>query len=213
MVKALFIGIPIAYLIGSISFAYLAGKLLRGIDLREFGSGNLGSTNTIRVLGKGPGIIVQILDILKGVIPVYLITRLGTDSGISGESLVILQISAGMTAILGHIYTLFLKFQGGKGVNTTAGVFLYLAPGPILIAALVFLAVFYTTRYVSLGSILAALSLPLILVIQKYGFSSNISPTLIGFSVLIALLVIAKHKSNIERLLAGTENKFEKKAE
>jgi glycerol-3-phosphate acyltransferase PlsY len=118
-----------------------------------------------------------------------------------------------MTAILGHIYTLFLKFQGGKGVNTTAGVFLYLAPGPILIAALVFIAVFYTTRYVSLGSILAAISLPLIMVIQKYGFSSNISPTLIGFSVFIALLVIAKHKSNIERLLAGTENKFEKKAE
>lgn len=212
MLKALLIGIPIAYLIGSISFAYLAGRLLKGIDLREFGSGNLGSTNTIRVLGKGPGIIVQVLDILKGVIPVYLITQLGTDSGITGESLVILQISAGMTAILGHIYTLFLKFQGGKGVNTTAGVFLYLAPGPILIAALVFIAVFYTTRYVSLGSIMAALSLPLILVTQKYGFSSNISPTLIGFSVLIALLVIAKHKSNIERLLAGTENKFEKKA-
>lgn len=213
MLKALLIGIPIAYLIGSISFAYLAGKLLRGIDLRQFGSGNLGSTNTIRVLGKGPGIIVQILDILKGVIPVYLITRLGTDYGITGESLVILQVSAGMTAILGHIYTLFLNFQGGKGVNTTAGVFLYLAPGPILIAALVFITVFYTTRYVSLGSILAAFSLPLIMVIQKYGFSSNISPTLIGFSALIALLVIAKHKSNIERLLAGTENKFEKKAE
>jgi glycerol-3-phosphate acyltransferase PlsY len=213
MFKVFLIGIPISYLIGSISFAYLTGKLLKGIDLREFGSGNLGSTNTIRILGKGPGIVVQILDILKGFIPVYLITQLGRAYGVTGESLVILQISAGMTAILGHIYTLFLNFQGGKGVNTAAGVFLYLAPGPIIIAALVFLMVFYTTRYVSLGSILAAISLPLIMVIQKYGFSCNISPTLLGFSSLISLLIIAKHKSNIKRLLAGTENKFEKKAE
>ncbi len=210
MLKALAIGIPSAYFIGSISFAYLAGKLLKGIDLREHGSGNLGSTKTIRVLGKGPGTVVQLLDILKGSGPVYLITLLGKAYGVTGESLVLLQILAGLTAILGHIYTLFLNFRGGKGVNTTFGVFLYLAPLQVLLAVLVFLIVFIATRYVSLGSILAAISLPLIMTVEKYGLSRSVSPTLLGFSVLTALLVIATHKSNIERLLAGTENKFEK---
>lgn len=213
MLKALIIGIPSAYLIGSVSFAYLAGKLLKGVDLRDFGSGNLGSTNTIRVLGKWPGMAVQVLDILKGVVSVYLIRRLGEVYGVEGEPLVILQILAGFTVILGHIYTLFLKFKGGKGVNTTLGVFLYLAPGQILIAVAVFLVVFITTRYVSLGSVLAAISFPIIIAIEKYGLSHDISPTLFGFSILIAILITAKHKSNIERLLAGTESKFGKKTE
>ena len=211
MLKALLIGIPSAYIIGSVSFAYLAGKLLKGVDLRDFGSGNLGSTNTVRVLGKWPGIVVQVLDILKGVVPVYLMKRLGEVYGVVGEPLVILQILAGFTVILGHIYTLFLQFKGGKGVNTTLGVFLYLAPGQILIAVVIFLVVLFTTRYVSLGSVLAAISFPIIIAIEKYGLSHNISSTLFAFSILIAVLITAKHKSNIERLLAVTENKHGKK--
>lgn len=211
MFKALAFSIPIAYLIGSISFAYLTGKLLKGIDLREHGSGNLGSTNTIRILGKGPGFVVQILDIIKGAFAVYIGTRLAGVYGVSGESLVLLQVFAGLAVILGHIYTLFLNFRGGKGVNTTLGVFLYLAPRQVLMVLLIFLAVFYTTRYVSLGSIVAAISLPIIMAIEKYVFSYHISSTLFVFTVLIAVLVIVKHKPNIQRLLAGTENKFEKK--
>ncbi len=191
-----------AYLIGSISFGYLAGRILRGIDLREHGSRNLGATNVRRILGNGPGIAVLALDIGKGTLAVTLAHWLG------GEGLA--EILAGAAVISGHIFTVFHGFRGGKGIATGLGVFLYLTPIPILISFGVWLAAFLWTKYISLGSILAAAALPAAILSQKYVFHQEVSGLMIGLVFLISGLVIIKHRANIHRLIAGTEPKFQK---
>jgi len=190
-----------AYLIGSVSFSYLAGRLLRGIDLRQHGSGNLGASNTFRVLGRGPGVMVLALDTLKG----YLALAL---AGYLSFGNLTVEVLAGLAVILGHIFTLFHGFRGGKGVATGLGVFLYLVPQGVLAALVVFLAVFLSSGYVSLGSITAALTLPLVLFIQRYIFGRSIPGLILAFATLTAFVIIFKHASNIRRLLAGTENRF-----
>ncbi len=184
----------VAYILGSIPNALWIGKVFKGIDVREHGSKNTGSTNAARVLGAKLGILTLILDISKGVIPTLIATML-LDSSIS-------VILVGICAILGHSFSIFMKFKGGKAVATTVGVFIVLVPGAILLAAVIFFLVFGITRYVSLSSMIGAISLPIWIVL----FYKNIPLTIFG--IIIAILIIVRHKSNIQRLLNGTESKF-----
>lgn len=184
----------VAYILGSIPNALWIGKVFKGIDVREHGSKNTGSTNAARVLGAKLGILTLILDISKGAIPTLIATML-LDSSIS-------VILVGICAILGHSFSIFMKFKGGKAVATTVGVFIVLVPGAILLAAVIFFLVFGITRYVSLSSMIGAISLPIWIII----FYKNIPLTIFG--IIIAVLIIVRHKSNIQRLLNGTESKF-----
>ncbi|MEA1973478.1 MAG: glycerol-3-phosphate 1-O-acyltransferase PlsY [Candidatus Cloacimonadota bacterium] len=195
-----------SYLIGSIPTSFIFGKLVKGIDIRDFGSGNVGATNALRVLGTKIGIITLIIDIAKGFITVFLGKIVLEKFGIS-NNIELLTISIAFAAIIGHIFTIYLKFKGGKGVATSAGVFIALTPIPILFALIIFLVTVVITRYVSLGSILGAISLfivELIINIQM-GFSQKYY---LAFVSLVALFIVIKHKANIGRLLAGNENKI-----
>ena len=184
----------VAYILGSIPNALWIGKVFKGIDVREHGSKNTGSTNAARVLGAKLGILTLILDISKGAIPTLIATML-LDSSIN-------VILVGICAILGHSFSIFMKFKGGKAVATTVGVFIVLVPGAILLAAVIFFLVFGITRYVSLSSMIGAISLPIWIIL----FYKNIPLTIFG--IIIAILIIVRHKSNIQRLLNGTESKF-----
>lgn len=196
------VGVLIAYLAGSIPSAYLAGKL-RGVDLRKHGSGNLGATNVVRVLGPKIGAAVFIADLMKGFLPVYFLP-LYTET-LRPE---LWALVYGAAAILGHVKPIFLLGKGGgKGVATASGVFLALAFKPMLIAEVVWITVFYFTRYVSLASLLGAAVLPIaILVLSR----EPQSPVFIA-SVIIALFVFWTHRANIGRLRRGQEHKFVKK--
>lgn len=194
-----------SYLIGSFPTAIIAGKILKKIDIRDHGSGNAGATNVFRILGWKAGIVVLIIDIFKGFASVWWISDL---YDASPEIKIYIQILAGLAAICGHIWTIFAKFRGGKGVGTAAGVFLGLQPGPVLICLLVFVGVVYKTRFVSLGSMIAAILLPIILLIEKIILDQLIQLPMIILSILLALLIIIMHKDNISRLIDGTENKL-----
>ncbi|HHW07363.1 MAG TPA: glycerol-3-phosphate 1-O-acyltransferase PlsY [Clostridia bacterium] len=188
----------IGYFIGSIPIGYLVVRKLYNIDIRRYGSGNIGFTNVFRTAGWGPGIIVLVGDILKGVIAVLVGRWLG------GETAGML---GGLAAIAGHNWSLFLKFSGGRGVATGAGVFLALAPKVIGIAALIWLITIALTRYVSLGSILGAVSVPILILIFHESW------LLFIFGLLAAVFVIYRHRPNIKRLLNGTEYKFGEKVQ
>lgn len=198
-----------AYALGSISFSYLAGKLLKGIDLRQHGSGNLGASNVFRTLGRWPGIMVLLLDILKGYLAVCIAYGVGQEASFGNRELAVLGVLAGLAAILGHIFTLYHDFRGGKGIATSLGVFIYLTPIPIIISFGVWLMVFLSTRYISLGSIAAAVTLPLVLLTQKYIFRQDVSGVFLVFGFFTSVVLIIKHTSNIQRLIAGKEHKFE----
>lgn len=191
-----------AFLLGSIPTGYLVARA-KGIDIRQHGSGNIGATNVFRTLGKPLGVLVFVIDALKGFAAVWLASRLGSGSDWSG-------IIAAVAAIAGHNYTPWLGFKGGKGIATSAGVLIALMPWAVLAIALVWFAVFFATRYVSLASISAAAALPAAVgALWFYGCGG--SAPLLGFSVLIAALAIWRHRSNIERLMAGTEHRFDRK--
>ncbi len=195
--------ILIAYVLGNIPNALWVGKTFKNIDVREHGSKNTGSTNAARVLGPKLGIFTLILDILKGALPTYLGIVLGADlltrmTGIDKLDVIVI----GMAAILGHTFSLFLKFKGGKAVATTLGVFLVLVPYAILILLVVFFVIFGLTKYVSLASIVSAVALP----ITVYLTTRHIPLTILG--IIIGLLVIIRHKENIKRLINGTESKL-----
>jgi glycerol-3-phosphate acyltransferase PlsY len=195
-------GVLIAYLAGSIPSAYLAGRL-RGVDLRKHGSGNLGATNVVRVLGPRIGAIVFIADLLKGFLPVYFLP-LYTET-LRPE---LLALVYGTAAIFGHVKPIFLLGKGGgKGVATASGVFLALAFVPMLIAEVVWIAVFYFTRYVSLASLVGAAVLPIAILVL---YREPQSPVFIA-SVIIALFVFWTHRANIGRLRRGEEHRFVKK--
>lgn len=183
-----------AYLLGSLPNGLILGRLLWNIDLREHGSHNIGATNAWRTLGKGPGFLVFFLDMLKGLLAVWL-----------GEMLVgtpLVMILCGVLAIVGHSLSLFLRFHGGKGVATGLGVILMLMPKVTGIVFLVWLLLVLATRYVSLGSIVAAALVPVLALVFGY-------PALyVVFGVLAAALIIVRHRSNITRLLNGTENRI-----
>jgi len=196
----------IGYLFGSFPTAIIAGKMLRKIDIREYGSGNAGATNVFRVLGWKAGVTVLLIDMLKGFIPVFWLAPL--IYGTTGEYLVYYQILAAVGAIAGHVWTIFAGFKGGKGVGTSAGVFLGLAPWPLTIALVVFIIVVALTRYVSLGSLLAALTFLVMLLIQKYVWSMQIPDVLVYLGTAVVILIWYAHRTNIKRLLQGTENKI-----
>lgn len=189
----------VGYFLGSVSFAALIAKQ-HGVDIFKEGSGNPGATNVKRVVGKKAGNTVFFLDFLKGMVAALLPLLL-----VSSEHRELLSICALIGAIAGHSFSIFLKFRGGKGVATTMGGFLALAPWVLLIGAVVWVVVFYSLRYVSLASMLFGLSLPV------SSFALGESYWVLGFCVLIACLLIVLHRSNIVRLLNGTENRSVKK--
>lgn len=183
-----------SFLLGSIPFGYVVGRL-KGVDVRMYGSGNIGATNVSRVLGKKYGAFVLLLDALKGAIPVLLVKFLGFS--------VEYQILLGFFAVLGHCFSPFLRFKGGKGVATGLGAFLAVSLKVTLIVVVVFLLVFFLTRYVSLSSIVAAVSYPLL-----FRFIENSSRVSFILVSITALVIVGKHYSNILRLLKGEEKRF-----
>ncbi len=199
------LGILISYLIGSIPTAYIFGRVLKGIDIRKFGSGNVGATNALRVLGKPAGIAVLVLDILKGFVVVFFLGNIivARITGIPDD--ITTRLLLGLSCICGHNWTIFLKLKGGKGMATTLGVLLGLTvkvAGLKLIFALViltWLVVFIITRIVSLASILSGITLPV------YMFLFKQPRILICSSVLLSMFIILRHKSNLKRIFEGKE--------
>lgn len=197
LLNALFI--LIAYLLGSIPFGYLFTKRATGKNILESGSGNIGSTNVERIAGKNISLLTQLCDMLKGLLPVAAILILQYNSIISLDKFLVYYVA--FASIVGHDFSVFLKFKGGKGVNTTLGASILLTPFAVLISVLVYFLVKWRTNYVSLGSICLAISLPLISLLLQ-----NLS---LSFYYLLAasLLIIVMHIPNIRRLIQGTENR------
>jgi glycerol-3-phosphate acyltransferase PlsY len=196
------LALALAYVSGSLPFAYIAGAI-KGVDLRKQGSGNLGATNVFRVLGWKIGVVVFLLDALKGALPVLMLPL--RIEGATNPTL--WAIACGVAAIAGHVRPVFLKFRkGGKGVATAAGVFFALAPVPMAITFAVFVAVVLATGYVSLGSLISAILLPTLLLIAQ----GAESPLFI-VSVIVATFVFWTHRANISRLRRGEEHRFGKR--
>ena len=191
----------VAYVAGATPFGYLAGRM-RGLDIRQHGSGNIGATNVLRVLGKPVGITVLVLDMLKGLLPV-LLSRWVSDSSA-------IHIATAIAAILGHNYTFWLGFKGGKGIATTAGAILPILPWGLLAAVAGWIVVLLVTRYVSVASIAAALIIPIALGCETW-ITGRWNAAVFGFGLFVCLLAIWKHRGNIARLRRGEENRFGKK--
>jgi glycerol-3-phosphate acyltransferase PlsY len=211
MLLPILIAVAVGYLLGSLPFGYLVARA-KGVSIFEVGSKSSGATNVLRVLGKGPGYLVFFLDVLKGAAATLLAVLLIRNENshelafaINGYYLVAIVGLVG--AIIGHSFSCFIKFRGGKGVATATGGFLVLLPIATLIAGAMWIVVFYAFRYVSLASIIAAITLP------AAAFFLRVPPFLQWFALFIAVLVIIRHRANIVRLLNGTENKFVKKKE
>ena len=184
----------ISYLVGSIPNALWIGKVFKGLDVRNYGSGNVGATNASRVLGWKLGVLVLLLDVLKGAVFVYIAKLINLDD--------IYLVLVSLAPILGHSYSIYLKFKGGKAVATSLGVFTLLVPKVILVLLVIFLITVFLTQYVSVASITVALLLP----IFTFILYNNIIYTI--FSLIIGLLVVYKHKSNIINLINGKEDKY-----
>lgn len=191
--------IVISYLLGSISFSVLLARLLKGIDIRQYGSGNAGATNTLRVMGKGPAILVLFLDVLKGIAAVWL----GTWAGGWGSWVAVV---CGLAAIIGHNWPVYFHFRGGKGIATTIGVMATLVFWPALIAGAFAILAIVLTRYVSLGSLIFVALTPVVLL-----FTVHTTPELWG-SLIIVVFAFWRHRSNIVKISQGRENKIGSKA-
>jgi acyl phosphate:glycerol-3-phosphate acyltransferase len=189
----------IAYLLGSIPFGYLIVRFKEGRDVRSSGSGNIGATNVLRTSGRSGAVLTLALDAAKGYLAVWLA---GAVSAGSPQAVGL----AAIVVVLGHLFPVFLKFKGGKGVATVLGVFLYVSTVPVLVAAGVFLGVVVPFRYVSLGSVVAALALPV--AYWLWAYPKNPSPWLLAAVLVCSALVIVKHHENLQRLRAGTERKL-----
>ena len=180
----------LAYLLGSVPTGYIVGSLA-GVDVRKAGSGNVGATNVARVVGKRHGIVTLVVDTAKGLVPVIVALSLGLTPAATA--------SVGVAAFLGHLYPVFFRFQGGKGVATALGIFLGLAPWATLVLMAIFVLVLLATRLVSLSSMVASVSAPIV-----FWFFSR-SPILTGTSLFIAAMIVLRHRGNIQRLRLGTE--------
>jgi glycerol-3-phosphate acyltransferase PlsY len=193
------------YLLGSIPFGWLAGRWLAGVDLRLEGSGSTGATNVLRVVGKGPALVVFVLDVLKGTVAVLLARALLQPNGFSAASDWGV-VAAGLAALAGHIWPLWLGWKGGKAVATGLGMLLGLA-WPVALACLgIFLTVLTLSRVVSLSSVVAALALPLLMGVS-FG-ATGLRPAYLSLALLSTVLVVWRHRSNLQRLMAGTEPKL-----
>jgi glycerol-3-phosphate acyltransferase PlsY len=196
----------LAYHLGSIPTAVWVGKAWYNIDVREHGSKNAGATNTFRVLGKKPGIIVLAVDIVKGFLAVSLVKWINYFMALDHtyDEVVQVQVVCAVAAILGHIFPVFASFKGGKGVATSLGVIVGLEPLSALICIVLFLIVFIVSNYVSLGAIAVSFAFPIVV----WWVTDNSSDVLFIFSVILSLAVIAAHRKNIKRLIKGEENKM-----
>jgi acyl phosphate:glycerol-3-phosphate acyltransferase len=189
------IAIAVSYLLGSISFSILIARYVKGIDIRQHGSGNAGATNTLRVLGKGPAIFVFMLDIAKGIAAVWLGKWLGGDE-------IWIEVLCGLAAVTGHNWPVWFRFKGGKGIATTIGVMATLAFFPALYAGIAAIAAIAITRYVSLGSLIFAAMMPIFMVLL------NMEIELLWVSLFIFVYAFVRHRSNIVKLVKGQENKL-----
>ncbi len=202
-----FVMLAVSYLLGSIPTAILTGKVLKGIDIRQYGSGNAGATNVFRVLGWKAGIFVLLVDMAKGFVATVVVYKLAL--GAVDIQPVVLQIIAGLAAVFGHIWTVFAGFKGGKGVGAGAGMIIGLVPGAVLAGIIVFVIVVALTRYVSLGSILASITVAIYLYGKHFLLHQPVELPLLILGLLVPLLIIFTHRSNIQRLLQGKENRIE----
>jgi glycerol-3-phosphate acyltransferase PlsY len=205
----------LSYLVGSIPTSIIVARASRGIDIRQYGSGNAGGTNVIRVLGWKLGIFVILIDMAKGLLSTMVIARLMQGSipfsnATPFDDFTVVQIIAGCAAILGHIWTVFAGFRGGKGIATAGGMLIGIAPVEVAVSFGVFTIVLLISHYVSLGSLSAAIAFPLTMFFRENIFLVDIEGyrTLIYFSLAISLLIIYTHRPNIHRLLKGTENRI-----
>ena len=199
-----------SYVTGSIPTSIIVSKVFKGIDIREHGSGNAGATNVFRVLGWKQALIVVVVDIFKGWLPAAVYAT-SLFQGQPIEETGVLQILCGFAAVLGHTYTIFAEFKGGKGVGTLGGMLLALFPVSVPLCLIVFTVVLILTGYVSVGSILASAALPIFLfILPPLGFADTAPLSLLIFSLLVPWFIIFTHRSNISRLRSGAENRFEK---
>lgn len=210
---ALGVVIVLSYLIGSIPSSIWVGKLVKGVDIRNHGSGNAGATNTFRLLGWQPGVVVLSIDFFKGFVSAYWISQLAYYIGSGPVSLFpywevdsFLRIVCGVVAVVGHMFPLYSNFEGGKGMATAAGMLCGIEPVSVAITAGVFLVVMLVSRFVSLASLVAAFIYPLMLVTLRYGFGWPIDGSILIFGAIVGIGIIIKHRGNIRRLLKGTEN-------
>ncbi|MEM1128797.1 MAG: glycerol-3-phosphate 1-O-acyltransferase PlsY [Bacteroidota bacterium] len=202
----------LSYLVGSVPASVWIGKLLYGVDVREHGSGNAGATNAFRVLGWKAGVLATVVDMGKGFLAAGLIATLRIDpipfTIPLWELSTFIPLTAGLAAILGHMYPVWARFRGGKGVNTAAGVLFAITPLSMAITLGVFAVVLLATRYVSLGSILACVTYPTAVAIRKYVFGVEaLDGSILVISLIMATGIIYAHRANIQRLLQGTENR------
>lgn len=205
----------LSYLIGSIPTSIIVARKVRGIDIRHYGSGNAGGTNVIRVLGWKAGVFVILLDMAKGMVATMLVARLmfgpiPFSNATPFDDFTVVQIIAGCSAILGHIWTVFAGFRGGKGIAAAGGMLIGIAPVEVAVSFGVFAIVFLITHYVSLGSLSAAVAFPMTMFFRENVFMVDVPGygTLIFFSIGISLLIVYTHRSNIARLLRGNENRI-----
>lgn len=222
--------LAVSYLIGSVPTSIMAGKMLKGIDIRQHGSGNAGGTNAFRVLGWKAGLTVTLIDILKGVVAAVSVVaffRMHPIGAYPDMNEVALRLLAGMAAVVGHVFTVFAGFKGGKGVSTAAGMLIGIAPVSMLMVIGIFLLTVWLSRYVSVASMLAAIAFPLIIAIRKYvfelgggldyyvrlfgepfSFHDSLDYHLMIFGLLVAMAILFTHRANIRRLISGTENRI-----
>lgn len=204
--------ILLSYLVGSIPGSLWSSKGLYGVDIRKYGSGNAGATNAFRVVGWQAGVTATIIDMGKGALSAGVIAQyvridpVPSLGAASWETGTVIGLIAGLAAVIGHMFPVFANFNGGKGVNTAAGILLALTPISTLLTFAVFAIVLLSSRFVSLASITASIAFPTIVAIRRYVFGAAEDPSLIVFGGVLALAIIVAHQSNIKRLLRGTEN-------
>lgn len=207
--------IILSYLVGSIPTSIIMSKAVKGIDIRNYGSGNAGGTNVMRVLGWKHGMLVILLDALKGVLAVIVVARLHQgaipfENATPFDDFTLVQIMAGIAAVVGHIWTIFAGFKGGKGIATALGMLIMIVTVDMLVAMGVFVVVVLVSRYVSLGSIIGAIAVPLTLFVRESIFHVDIPgyATLLPFVTAVTMLVLFTHRKNVIRLLNGEEHKL-----
>lgn len=211
---ALGVVILLSYLLGSIPSSIWVGRFVKGVDIRSHGSGNAGATNTFRLLGWKPGVAVLLIDFGKGFASSYWVSQLAYEIGSGPIALIphwdvdpFLRILCGVVAVAGHMFPLFARFEGGKGMATAAGMLCGIEPVSVGIALVVFVSVMLTTRYVSLASLVAAFIYPLVLLALRYLFHWPIDGSVLILGAVLGLGIIVKHAGNIRRLMAGNENR------
>ena len=202
----------LSYMAGSIPASVWIGKFMYGTDLRQHGSGNAGATNAFRVLGWKAGVLATVVDLGKGLLAAGIIATIRLDAIPAGlgfwEADSVIRLIAGVTAVIGHMYPLWAGFKGGKGVNTTAGVLLALAPSVMLLTLVVFALVLFSSRYVSVASLSATLAYPSAIAIDKYVLhAESLDASVFVFSLFLATGIFIAHRTNIQRLMAGNENR------